>query len=157
MGERVVINTGPLIALYRIGASEIVGRLPYEFICPEEVRAELDAGALLGYSPVEPPWLTVCAVAHLSPLVLSSIDSGEAAVIQLALDQGIARVCIDDWKGRKAALSVGLKVFGVLGLLGRAKALGLIPAVRPWVERAVQEGIRYHPKLVHRVLEAIGE
>jgi hypothetical protein len=43
MAEQVVINTGPLIALSRIEALELVGQLPYQFFCPEEVRAGLAA------------------------------------------------------------------------------------------------------------------
>jgi len=155
--ETIVVNTGPLIALARIGALTMIGELPYDFLCPAEVRAELDVGVALGHPGVEPPWLYVCPALRLSPLACFALDSGEAAVIQLALDRGIARVCIDEWKGRKAALAVGLKVFGVLGLLGRAKAIGLTRAVRPWIEKALQEGIRYHPALVQKVLEEAGE
>ena len=157
MAEQIVVNTGPLIALARIDALAMIGRLPYEFICPAEVRAELDAGVPLGHPAVAPPWLRACPAVRVSPLVFSSLDSGEAAVIQLALDRGIQRVCIDEWKGRKAALAVGLRVFGALGLLGRAKSLGFTSALRPWVERALQQGIRYHPDLVRKILEAAGE
>ena len=41
-----------------------------------------------------------------------------------------ARVCIDETKGRQTALAVGLKVTGALGLLARAKTLGLISELR---------------------------
>ena len=47
MAERIVINTGPLIALARMGALDIGAQLPYEFICPLEVKDELDDGAAL--------------------------------------------------------------------------------------------------------------
>ena len=158
MAERIVVNTGPLIALARIEALDIVGRLPFEFICPQEVRDEIDQGAEVGHPPIEPAWLGVESLRQRpSPLALSALDLGEAAVIQLALEQGIERVCIDEWKGRRAALAAGLQVTGVLGLLGRAKMLGFLPALRPLVERAVERGIRYHPKLVDKVLSAVGE
>jgi hypothetical protein len=38
-----------------------------------------------------------------------------------------------------------------------AKLLGLLPALRPLIERAVERGIRYHPELVRQVLSAVGE
>jgi hypothetical protein len=66
-------------------------------------------------------------------------------------------VCIDERKGRRAALAVGLRVTGTLGLLGRAKRMGVLPAVRPYVERMVGEGIRFDPALVQRFLEAVDE
>jgi predicted nucleic acid-binding protein len=158
MADRIVINTGPLIALGRIKALDVPGQLPYEFLCPSEVRAELDAGAAVGHLAVNPPWLKVQPLKDPpSPLTLSALDVGEAAVIQLALEQQIPLVCIDEWKGRRVALTVGLRVMGTLGLLGRAKALGVIDAVKPFVERALQSGIRYHPELVRKVLESVGE
>jgi len=156
--EQIVINTGPLITLARIEAMAVAERLPFIFICPEEARAELAEGEAVGHLRVEAPWLTVCPLREpISPAVLSALDRGEAAVIQLALERAISLVCIDEWKGRRAALAAGLKVVGVLGLLGKAKLLGLIPAVRPLVEKALKSGIRYDSELVERVLESVGE
>jgi predicted nucleic acid-binding protein len=76
-------------------------------------------------------------------------------VIQLALDEG--QVCIDELKGRRMALAVGLKVTGTLGLLGKAKREGLISDVRPFLSRALQAGIHYHPELVRRFLKALDD
>jgi predicted nucleic acid-binding protein len=53
-GPLIAINTGPLIALARMDALDVPGQLPYEFICPSEVREELDEGASLGYQPITP-------------------------------------------------------------------------------------------------------
>jgi len=158
MVEPIVINTGPLITLDRIGGLDIPGKLPFDFICPAEVRAELDEGRRTGYSDVSPDWLRVEQLrAPLSRVAASALDTGEAAVIQLALERGIAWVCIDEWKGRRAALAAGLKVTGALGLLGLAKRRQVIQAVKPYLEKAVAAGIRYDPELVQRVLEAVGE
>ena len=44
-----------------------------------------------------------------------------------------------------------------LGLLGRAKRLGLIAAIRPWIDKLTACGIHYHPDLVRRFLQGIGE
>ena len=76
---------------------------------------------------------------------------------QLALERGLPGVCIDEVKGRRVASTAGLSVVGVLGLLGRAKFLGLIPELKPYIHKAVQEGVRYDPKLVRRVLESVNE
>jgi predicted nucleic acid-binding protein len=158
MDKRIVINTGPLIALMRMKALEIPGKLDLVFISPEEVRRELDDGASAGYPPVRPDWLSYQPLrSPLPPLVSSVLDAGEAAVIQLAIDEGIAQVCIDELKGRRMACAVGLQVTGALGLLGKAKREGIISEVRPYLDRALQTGIRYHPDLVRRLLEALGE
>lgn len=156
--ERIVINTGPLIAFARVGVLEVIGQLPYEFLTPQEVRYELDQGAKAGHPRIEPSWLRVERLQEaVSPIATSALDLGEAAVIQLALDRKIDLVCIDEWKGRRVALATGLRVTGALGLLGKAKLLGLVPSLRLLVDRAVSQGIRYHPEIVRQTLEAVGE
>jgi predicted nucleic acid-binding protein len=89
--------------------------------------------------------------------MLAGLDLGEAAVIQLALDVGVRTVAIDEWKGRRAALASGLRVTGSLGLLGRAKAQGLIPELKPLITKAIDAGIWYNRDLVRAFLEAAGE
>jgi hypothetical protein len=49
MAETIVINTGPLITLQRMDALFVPAQLPYSFICPEQVRDELNEGALVGW------------------------------------------------------------------------------------------------------------
>lgn len=158
MNEPIVVNTGPLITLERIEALDVAGRLPFSFLCPQEVREELDQGVAAGHPEVRPLWLRVERLRlPLSPMSLTALDRGEAAVIQLALEKQIPWVCIDEWKGRRAALAAGLQVTGVLGLLGKAKRLGLLPAIRPLIELARERGIRYHPEIVRQILTAAGE
>lgn len=158
MSERIVINTGPLISLARIGCLEILSKLPYDFICPEEVRRELDEGEVAGHPRVAPEDVRIAKLAKPISLVsLAALDAGEAAVIQLATELSIPVVAIDEWKGRRAALAAGLTVTGSLGLLAKAKLLGLLPSLKPLLEKAVAEGIRYHPELVRTILEAVGE
>ncbi len=60
MIKRIVINTGPLITLQRLAAIQTIGQLPFEFVAPEEVRAELDAGVSVGHPQVDPTWLRIC-------------------------------------------------------------------------------------------------
>lgn len=158
MAERLVINTGPLVALGRTSATAAVARMPFEVIAPMEVRRELDAGAATGHVRGDVSWVRFVALKRpLSALATSNLDPGEAAVIQLALDEGIEIVCIDERKGRRAALAVGLRITGTLGLLGRAKALGLLPSVRPIVEEMVASGDWFDEELLARFYTAIGE
>jgi len=93
----------------------------------------------------------------LSPVAIASLDIGEAAVIQLALEQNIETVCIDELKGRRAALAVGLKIIGSLGLLGKAKTLGIISEIKPYIEKAKDNGIFYDENLIKTFLKSFGE
>ncbi|WP_216594172.1 hypothetical protein [Synechococcus sp. PCC 6312] len=57
----------------------------------------------------------------MAPYLLNSLDSGEAAVIQLALNQNIQTVCIDETSGRRIARLNGLNVTGSIGILLKLK------------------------------------
>lgn len=158
MAEVLVVNTGPIITLGRMGALEVVRDLPYTFLTTDQVREELDAGRLKGYAIGLPGWIRVERLE--GPLRLvdeATLGKGEASVIQLALERGGVRVCIDETKGRRVAATAGLGVLGVLGLLGRAKVLGRIEAMKPFLEKAVLEGVRYDERLIQRVLASVGE
>jgi predicted nucleic acid-binding protein len=123
-----------------------------------QVRTELDEGARSGYLDIRVPWLEVVPLTTpLDSVAIATLDAGEAAVIQLARERSIEWVCIDDRKGRRAALAVGLRVTGSLGLLVRAKIVGLVPAIRPYIERAMNDGVWYDADLTHRVLTDLGE
>ena len=56
---------------------------------------------------------------------------GETAALALALEIQADAVLLDERLGHDAALRLGLKVIGLLGLLLQAKANGLLPAVSP--------------------------
>ncbi len=158
MSERIVINTSPLIALGKMQAFSVIEQLPYEFCCPPQVETELLNGMALGHPVTRPAWVTVLPLqAPLTPFASIALDDGEAAVIQLALEQQLNRVCIDETKGRRAALSLGLQIVGSLGLLGKAKTEGIISAVRPFIMQAQQRGLHYNANLITDFLHALGE
>lgn len=149
----IVINSGPLIILDKIDALDIAGALPCRFICPPAVRKEVDAGIHRNNSLITPDWLTVKSLAApMSCFADLTIDLGEAEVIQLALENSIPRVCLDDLRGRKIARRFGLRVTGLLGLFSWAKALGIIPGIRPFAGRMLAVGGRYSLQLINTVL-----
>ena len=104
--EELVVNTGPLIALGRIDAFDFIGQLPIRFTTPRQVFDEIEVGSRLGHSVIVPPWVTVHELAG-------------------------ADVCIDEWRGRRAAMAVGLRVTGSLGLTRSSQAGRLDPNGSP--------------------------
>lgn len=99
MTEFIVINTGPLITLSRINAIDAVSKLPFKFVCPCQVREELDEGIISGHSYVSTSWLNILPLKeNLSRIILASLDRGEAAVIQLVIEQNNHKKEILLWK-----------------------------------------------------------
>jgi predicted nucleic acid-binding protein len=151
--ETIVVNTGPLIAISKMGIERFVGLLPYRFVTPVEVRDEMLAGAAKGHQFGIPGWVKITRSDGMADhRLLSHLDKGEASVIQLALDLDASFVCIDERKARRFAAMSGLAVIGSLGLLARAKNLGLIDAVAPFIRIAEQDGIFYDKRLIAQFL-----
>ncbi|MBI2922238.1 MAG: DUF3368 domain-containing protein [Planctomycetes bacterium] len=85
------------------------------------------------------------------------MDPGEASVIELATELGIGLVLIDERRGRLAARRAGLRVGGSVGVLLRAKTLGLLPLVGPRIEEMRRAGVWISKELQSRVLAQAGE
>jgi predicted nucleic acid-binding protein len=158
MAEKIVINSGPLITFARMDALQILDRLPFDFLTPKEVRDELSSGPKDLLSASFPTFVTEMRLTTGYEIDLfDNLDPGEAAVIQLAIEQDIKTVCLDERKGRRVAAQYGLRSFGSLGLLGRAKKLGIIEVINPFVRKALESGVYYDAKLVNDFLERFDE
>ena len=104
-------------------------------------------------APPLPAWVEVRALERsIPPLLAAHLDAGEASAIALALETGVHLVAIDERRGRLVARDLGLAVTGSVGLLLRAKRLGLIDAVAPRLQAMRERGIWLGEALVHRVL-----
>lgn len=86
------------------------------------------------------------------------LDQGEAEAIVLALELGLPTVLIDESDGRAAAIRLGLKPTGVLGILLKAKAQGRLDSVKAAMA-SLQDlaGFYIHPHLFQRVVALAGE
>ncbi len=68
-----------------------------------------------------------------------------------------AVVLVDERRGRICAAELGLTVVGTLGLLVRARELGLVAQVRPLTDALLASGYFLALPLVDRALASIGE
>lgn len=79
-------------------------------------------------------WLKVRAVDDQAAVAaLVDLDRGEAEAIVLMKEMGAAVLLLDERKAWGQAQRQALLVTGTIGILRRAKARGLIPAVYPFV------------------------
>ncbi|MCI0541637.1 MAG: DUF3368 domain-containing protein [Verrucomicrobiales bacterium] len=159
---RLVVNTSPLLAcIAGCGSLAPLQGLYGELIVPKKVAEEIEAGGSQRFGIAEfhaATWLRRWhgPVTPL-PLLRNSLDRGEAAVIQLALDQTIETVCIDEPMGRRLARLCGLQVTGSVGLLLRAKREGKITSVRQIIDRMQAHGIWLSDAVIVFALRESGE
>lgn len=158
----VVADTSILLNLCAVQQVELLRQLFADVRIPQTVRDEFDnaAGALARFCGLTlPAWISISPEAQKNPPLraISGLDPGELAALELALEIKADAVLVDEMNGRRAAAVVGLRVFGILGILLRAKAAGLLPAVAPVLEslKAVRFFLSSHEQ--NRCLTLAGE
>lgn len=164
MSGEVVADTGPLIALARIGQLDLLRRLYGHVAIPPAVESELAIGsgrpgarALEG--ALDAGWLQVDVITDGGVLqdFFLLLGAGEAEAIALAAQQQARFLLIDDARGRRIARSRGLPVVGVAGVLLVAKDQREVEAVSPILRALSDAGYRLAPPLMGKVLAAAGE
>jgi predicted nucleic acid-binding protein len=162
MPNRIVSNTGPLIGLALIDRLDVLHTLYVEVLIPDMVHQEMlqngeDAPGVAAYRKAI--WIQRCSLTTpADPSLYALLDSGEAAVIQLARESGIQHVLIDERKGRKVARVIyQLQVIGTAGILVNAKRRGLLVNVRDAIVGMCADGYRIHQQIIDFALREAGE
>lgn len=160
--ESIVINTAPLITLVAaLGDLKVLQSLYTQVLVPFEVCQEIRAGGSSGFAVAEfeaATWLQKrLSPLNISPLLLNSLDRGEAAVIELAMNENIQTVCIDEVAGRRIARLSGLLVTGSIGILLRAKREGYPFSMQQAISQMLNRGIRLSTTVINFALEQTGE
>jgi predicted nucleic acid-binding protein len=147
----VIADTSCLIALSRIDALNLLCRLYRRIVVTGEIRNE--------YGEPFPTWIEVMPVADkkYQHLLENILDKGESSAIALAVTLKNVLLILDDLKGRKEAQRLGLKITGTLGILVFAKQKGLIPVLKPYIERLQAVDFRIAPSIVNKLLALNGE
>ena len=132
----VVADTSVLINLCRIGRAELLPPLFHEIVVPPAVVAEYRdlVRRDTRFAGLELPiWLRVQSPAPNPPglRAFPELDRGEADALALAVEIRADAILLDERRGHQVAAGLGLVVIGLLGVLLRAKAAGLLPTVAP--------------------------
>jgi len=85
------------------------------------------------------------------------IDKGEASAIALALETSDNIIVLDDWKARKLAERLGLSVTGTLGVIIKAKNIGIIPTIKPYLDKIRGTNFRISEELEQIALKEANE
>lgn len=159
----IVSNATPLIGLAIIEEFEMLHKIFNEIHIATAVYEEVVTygkdigGAKTHVSGAK--WIeTVSVKDRLAvDVLLDELDSGEAETIVLAHELKADWVLMDERKGRRKLTSLGIPKIGTIGLLLKAKELGLIPMVQPKLEDLNIKGFGLSPALIQQVLNLAGE
>lgn len=156
----IVCNAGPLISLARIGRLDLLPALFGEIVVPPAVHREVTSDeALPGATDLaRAGWLRLAEARDRSSIerLFSSLDRGEAEVLILARELA-ATAAIDEKRGRRLAVELGVPQTGTVGILLAAKQAGLVPSIRPLLDQLVASGIRLSSRLYEDACRLAGE
>lgn len=156
----VISDTSPLQYLHQVNLLYVLPTFYGTVVIPTAVDAELAAGRTRGIALPEPatlPWMTVRTPHALLDPRPAGLGEGEAQVLALCTESADAIGIIDDALARRVADDIRVRYTGTLGLVLRAKATGLLPAVAPVLDELQSLRFRLSPATRRNVLRLAGE
>lgn len=146
----IIADTSCLIIYHKIDQLIILQNTFSELIVTKEVSVEF--GEL-------PNWVVIKEVENKEQYLKLADDLGigEASSIALALELGNSLLIIDEKKGRKVAGDFNLEIIGSLGVLIKAKEMGVIKSVRAILILIDKTNFRISSSIREKVLKEAGE
>ncbi len=157
MPDSRVVNASPLITLAKVGQLGLLEETGFTVVIPAPVAREV-----LRWPAEDPARKALSAGWGGTPVPVEpdvdimewGLGSGESGVITLARSmKGVA--VIDDGAARSAALALGVRLTGTLGLVLRAARLGRIASAAEVLEQLVDAGLRLNNDVVRDALAQV--
>lgn len=147
----IISDTSCLILLDKIEALDLLKIFNVPVYITSTVQEE--------FGNTIPIWLDVLDPkdTKIQKLLENDLDRGEASVISLALELNNSILIIDELKGRKIVESLNLRYTGTLGLILKAKQLGCVESVIPYIEAIKKTNFRINEKLLFTLKSDAGE
>ena len=125
MPEVVISDSSCLIALTNAGHLGLLHQVYGSIFTTPEVVEE--------YGLAVPEWIQVRSPRDRTMIERFSeqVDAGEASAIALAVEIEGSVLILDDWTARRLAADLALPHTGTVGVLLKAKALGVVPLIAP--------------------------
>jgi predicted nucleic acid-binding protein len=140
----VVADTSVVLNLVRVGHDRLLREIYREVWIPAKMAEEF--GWQTSINPrfrglQLPSWLQIRNPATVPEFLRANklLDDGERAALALAVEIHADAILIDEENGREIAMKLGLDRVGILGILLRAKAEGLVPSLKPIFETLQRE------------------
>jgi predicted nucleic acid-binding protein len=120
MRKIIIADTSCLIVLTNIGELQILHKMYGEVLTTLDIAIE--------YGDSLPDWIEIVKVKdkYKQQILELQIDKGESSAIALALETQGSTVILDDFKARKIANQLGISLTGTLGIIIKAKQIGII-------------------------------
>ena len=132
----VIADASCLIALDNVSEIELLNKLYKQIFVTPEVAGEVGDSL--------PDWVDTRSSSNrtLIDQLSATLEIGEATSIALALEMDDCVLIIDEKKGRRTAMELGIEITGTFGVLKRGLEDGLIVEPETIVQRLETAGFR---------------
>ena len=147
MHKIVIADTSCLILLHKIGELDILRKVYDSVSTTPEIAHE--------FAEELPDWIIIEYVKDkkYQHSLETQIDLGEASAIALAKEMESPLLLLDDLKARKLAAKLNLKFSGTLGVIHKAKQMGVIKKVRPLLDQLLTTNFRISKNIIDELLK----
>ena len=151
MHKTIISDTSCLIILTNIGELDLLKRVYGQIITTSDIEKE--------FGEKLPDWIMIENVKDQSTqrILELQIDKGESSAISLSLELSNSTLILDDFKARKIAQQLGLSVTGTIGVIVKAKLNGIIPSIKPYIERIKETNFRISDEIEIQALKQAEE
>jgi predicted nucleic acid-binding protein len=151
MHKTIISDASCFIILSNIGELDLLHKAYGEILTTVDIASE--------FGETLPSWVEIKEVIDISKQMLLElqIDKGESSAIALALETPNCKIILDDYKARKIALRLGLQYTGTIGVIIKAKLNGIIPSIKPILEKIKTTNFRITTELENQALIEAGE
>lgn len=151
MHKTIIADTSCFIILNKIGELELLPKVYGQIVTTPDIAIE--------YGEVLPDWVELLAVKdkYSQQLLEMQIDKGESSAIALALETPNSTIILDDYKARKIAQQLGLIITGTIGVIIKAKLSGIIPSIKPIIEKIKQTNFHLSAEINKQALKEANE
>lgn len=151
MPRFVIADTSVLIIFDKIDRLKILKAVYQEIYTTPEITAE--------YGKPLPAWIKIESVKDkkYQKFIETQLDSGESSAIALAAEKKDSLLIIDDLKARKFAKRLGLRYSGTLGIINKAKEIGIIDRIGPLLDELKTTDFRIAESVIDKLLKRNNE
>lgn len=159
--ERVIVNSSPLIVLFKSQQAELLPQLFLEILVPEGVFAEVTMAGEDDAAARQLPnvaWIQTVEVTSIVPEVTAwDLGKGESQVLSLASTTAECAAVVDDRAARRCAQTLDIPTIGTGGLLVIAKRRGIISSISPGIQALQNAGLWLSETVVTLLKQQAGE
>jgi predicted nucleic acid-binding protein len=156
-----MIDSSPLIVLFKSQQSQLLPQLFAEILVPEAVWNEITLASKNDEAAQQLPqvdWVQKIEQITITPEVAGwDLGQGEAEVLSWTLNHPNYAAIVDDRAAKNCAKSLGIFTLGTGGVLLLAKRRGLIPNISPRLEALRNSGLWLSDTVFNLLKQQAGE